>query len=189
MLSGSCAGIIATFVSHPLDTVKVRFQTSKHDSLTLRHCIKDIYHFEGLRGFFKGVTSPMIGRTPITAILFGSREFAIRKLNNFENLGINTKMAMSGAFAGFCYTNVAFVFDLLKVRAQFDKKKQINYKQEISRIYREEGLKGFLNGYQGMLLRDFPGFAFYFMSYELIKRNLSSFDPQTEEQSTLKKGA
>eukprot|EP00354_Favella_ehrenbergii_P007097 CAMPEP_0170454628 /NCGR_PEP_ID=MMETSP0123-20130129/2814_1 /TAXON_ID=182087 /ORGANISM="Favella ehrenbergii, Strain Fehren 1" /LENGTH=98 /DNA_ID=CAMNT_0010717399 /DNA_START=338 /DNA_END=634 /DNA_ORIENTATION=+ len=98
-------------------------------------------------------------------------------------------MAMSGAFAGFCYTNVAFVFDLLKVRAQFDKKKQINYKQEISRIYREEGLKGFLNGYQGMLLRDFPGFAFYFMSYELIKRNLSSFDPQTEEQSTLKKGA
>lgn len=29
MLSGSCAGIVGTFVSHPLDTVKVRFQVSQ----------------------------------------------------------------------------------------------------------------------------------------------------------------
>ena len=28
MLSGVCAGIVATFVAHPLDTVKVRFQVS-----------------------------------------------------------------------------------------------------------------------------------------------------------------
>jgi membrane-associated protein len=26
--------------------------------------------------------------------------------------------AETGLFAGFCYTNVAFIFDLLKVRAQ-----------------------------------------------------------------------
>ena len=48
MLAGSCAGLVATFVSHPLDTVKVRFQVSQHDKLTLGRCISDIYRFEGV---------------------------------------------------------------------------------------------------------------------------------------------
>ena len=63
------AGIVATFVSHPLDTVKLRFQVAKAEqNLTLRACIKDIYMYEGVSGFFKGVLSPMVGRTPITAM-------------------------------------------------------------------------------------------------------------------------
>ena len=52
MLSGSCAGLVATFVSHPLDTVKVRFQVSQHDRLTLGRCISDIYRFEGVSTLF-----------------------------------------------------------------------------------------------------------------------------------------
>ena len=69
MLSGSMAGIVATFVSHPLDTVKLRFQVAKAEqNLTLKVCIRDIYMFEGVQGFFKGVLSPMVGRTPITAM-------------------------------------------------------------------------------------------------------------------------
>ena len=79
---------------------------------------------------------------------------------------------MSGGIAGFYYTNVAFVFDLLKVRAQFNKTTSIRYGQEIRRIYQTEGPKGFLKGYQGMFLRDAPGFAFYFCSYEYFKRQL-----------------
>ena len=48
MIAGSCAGIIGTFVSHPLDTVKVRFQTSQSTELTMRRCIRDIYCNEGV---------------------------------------------------------------------------------------------------------------------------------------------
>ena len=62
-------------------------------------------------------------------------------------MGINKKTALSGLVAGICYTNVAFVFDLLKVRAQYNKKAQIKYYAEIKRIYSSEGLKGFYRGY------------------------------------------
>lgn len=48
MISGSCAGIVATFVAHPLDTVKVRFQVTTNDKLRLRECIVDIYRREGV---------------------------------------------------------------------------------------------------------------------------------------------
>ena len=68
------------------------------------------------------------------------------------------------------------MFDLLKVRAQFNQRAQIRYVDEIKRIYRTEGPRGFLKGYQGMLLRDVPGFACYFFSYEYLKRQFGIAD-------------
>lgn len=34
-----------------------------------------------------------------------------------------------------------------------------------------------MKGYQGMMLRDAPGFAWYFMTYELLKRNIADLNP------------
>ena len=49
IVSGICAGITATFVAHPLDTVKVRFQTQLvSDNITIRQCMSDIYLREGV---------------------------------------------------------------------------------------------------------------------------------------------
>jgi hypothetical protein len=39
-------------------------------------------------------------------------------------------------------------------------------------IYRTEGLKGFTRGYSGMLLRDGPGYALYFVIYDRLKTML-----------------
>ena len=96
----------------------------------------------------------------------------MRKSNEYECLPLDFKNFLSGFFAGFCYTNVAFIFDLLKVRAQEQKTKQMSYSKEIARIYSEEGIKGFSRGYQGMLLRDGPGFGVYFAIFEMNKRHL-----------------
>jgi hypothetical protein len=79
---------------------------------------------------------------------------------------------LSGAFAGFVYTNVAFIFDLLKVRAQETKDSQMSYKKEIIRIFKQDGIKGFSKGYQGMLMRDGPGIGIYFTAFEFNKRHL-----------------
>jgi hypothetical protein len=69
IIAGICAGISSTIISHPLDTVKVRIQLSK-TPLPVRQCFADMYRVEGLRGFWKGVTSPVVARSPISAILF-----------------------------------------------------------------------------------------------------------------------
>ena len=93
-----------------------------------------------------------------------------RKLNEYEYLSVWQRDFLSGGFAGFTYTNIAFVFDLLKVRAQHNKTENMSYQKEIARIYRTEGMRGFLKGYQGMFIRDTPGFAVYFGVYECFKR-------------------
>merc|ERR1712159_972139 len=112
----------------------------------------------------------MVGRSPIAAVMFGAREKA-RQVLEPRDLRWQYKSALSGMFAGFCYTNVAFVFDLLKVRKQFRELSSMSYATEIKIIYRTEGLRGFLRGYQGMMIRDAPGFAIYFTMYETMKRN------------------
>lgn len=113
----------------------------------------------------------------------------MKKLEPYSNLGENTRMALSGVFAGFWYTNTAFIFDLLKVRKQHSRQQPKTYTEEIKHIYKTEGLRGFLKGYQGMMLRDAPGFAWYFTFYEWSKRKLgvSEADKGTPEFETKSK--
>jgi solute carrier family 25 (mitochondrial carnitine/acylcarnitine transporter), member 20/29 len=67
---------------------------------------------------------------------------------------------------------VAFIFDLLKTRAQISKYKTMSYREEIQKIYETEGFKGFTRGWAGMFLRDAPGFGLYFCLFEAFKRGL-----------------
>lgn len=46
----------------------------------------------------------------------------------------------------------------------------MSYREEISKIYKNEGFMGFTRGYSGMILRDSPGFGIYFTLFELFKR-------------------
>ena len=89
-------------------------------------------------------------------------------------------MMLSGGFAGFCYANVAFIPDLLKVRKQYIETKPKSYLEEISHIYRKEGLRGFFRGYLGNVLRDGPGYAWYFTFYEWSKRKCGVSDAVKE---------
>ena len=94
-----------------------------------------------------------------------------RKLNEIEYLSAWQKDFLSGGVAGITYTNIAFIFDLLKTRAQNNKTENMSYRNEIARIYNTEGMRGFFRGYQGMFIRDTPGFGIYFTCYEMFKRS------------------
>ena len=81
IIAGIAAGLVSQVVSHPLDTIKVRFQLETK-SVPLRHIVSDIYSKEGIRGFLKGMLSPLLGRTPVAATLFYAQGFAYRSLSD-----------------------------------------------------------------------------------------------------------
>ena len=81
-----------------------------------------------------------------------------------------SKQAIAGACAGFVFANIAFPFDLLKVRKQANLHQEgVSYRQELTLIYKAEGMRGFTRGYWGLLIRDVPGFAIYFGAFEGFK--------------------
>jgi hypothetical protein len=61
--SAACAGFVSSTATNPIWFVKTRLQLD-HDSnskMNVRECIKRIYHQNGLRGFYKGITASYFG--------------------------------------------------------------------------------------------------------------------------------
>mmetsp|Transcript_21183 Transcript_21183/g.18798 ORF Transcript_21183/g.18798 Transcript_21183/m.18798 type:complete len:115 (+) Transcript_21183:3-347(+) len=79
--SGFISSSIAKYVGHPLDTIKVRIQVSG-DQMKLHHHFSNIFHKEGIRGFYKGAISPVLGTAPVIASLFAINDFSKRKLKD-----------------------------------------------------------------------------------------------------------
>eukprot|EP00347_Sterkiella_histriomuscorum_P018732 403344388 len=183
-LSGLCAGMVSSFVSHPIDTVKIRMQLQAQGAnLKLVPTVSGIYYHEGVRGFYKGVLSPIVGKAPLASVVFSSLTFSKRQLQPY-NLTDTQRTLISGFFAGICYANTALIFDFFKIRAQNTKNSTMSYREEIKRVYLKDGLLGFTRGWTSIVIRDAPGLAIYFTLFDTFKRWLSI--PQIEAQIKLK---
>lgn len=71
-----CCGIIVT---HPLDTIKV---IEQNYGQTKRSAVINIYQSEGLKGFYKGFTSPLLIIGPSNAVFFGVYGTIVKLLGN-----------------------------------------------------------------------------------------------------------
>ena len=70
LLPGAVGGISLVLVGHPFDLVKVRLQTSPVPSL--KHCLMEIIRGRGFRGFYQGVTVPLLGVMPVFGMYYGT---------------------------------------------------------------------------------------------------------------------
>lgn len=61
------------------------------------------------------------------------------------------------------------------------------YKDEINRIYKTEGLRGFYRGFVPQFFRDCPTMGVYFLSYNYLQRFLFGLDPNAHIKVTEKK--
>lgn len=170
--STGCAGLL---VGHPFDTVKVHLQTQDVKNPQYRgafHCIKSIMAKESFRGLYRGMSSPMLGTSAINAIVFGVYGNVQRFSSNPDSYSSHF---MAGAFAGFTQSIICSPMELAKMRLQLQMdrigaKKFTGPTQCLSYIYRCEGLAGVFRGLSATALRDVPGFASYFVSYEYLMR-------------------
>ena len=130
--AGTIGGFVGKLVEFPMDTVKVLLQT-QHD-LTTRDCIRKLYHTEGLSGFYRGVTIPLLGSMAEISCLMTSYGFAKRYLGersvHRRVLHLLTsccspgtelpmwKLALAGGFAGIGVSAVLTPVELIKCRMQ-----------------------------------------------------------------------
>ena len=73
-IAGCIGGCVGVAVGHPFDTIKVRLQTQ--DALRpkfkgMLDCIGQTIKAESVRGFYKGMSSPMASVAVINAMVFG----------------------------------------------------------------------------------------------------------------------
>lgn len=146
---------------------------------TMMHCGVAAVKREGVRGLFKGVISNTLGSAPIFSVCFAAKEVASRAMEPIKmNEGLKSYLA--GSFGGLvcCITTVPA--EMLKCRAQANKYQFINYRELLSQLWRDKGIRGVYQGWWITVLRDVPACGFYFWTYEEVCRNFikEDYSPQ-----------
>ncbi|XP_030753270.1 mitochondrial basic amino acids transporter [Sitophilus oryzae] len=163
---GGCAGVI---VGHPLDTVKVSLQTQDVKNPKYKstfHCLQTIFVKDGIRGIYRGMSSPLLGVAGINAIVFGIYGNTQRCMKDPDSL---TTHMIAGGIAGFVQSFICSPMELAKSRLQVGDKCK-DPLDCLKKIYRNEGVKGLFRGLNLTILREVPAFATYFVSYEMLTR-------------------
>ncbi|MEQ2222557.1 hypothetical protein ILYODFUR_027502 [Ilyodon furcidens] len=112
-VAGSISGAVGIAVGHPLDTVKVRLQ-AKCVYKGIFDCVARTYLNEGLHGFFKGMSFPVLTTGLANSIVFGSYSNALDYLSQSDcNLPSHCKQASSvQVFAAGCFSGIVQVRSL-----------------------------------------------------------------------------
>jgi solute carrier family 25 carnitine/acylcarnitine transporter 20/29 len=170
--AGGAAGVLA---GHPLDTVKVRLQTSPHGTYRgTWHCFASIVRTENVKGLYKGISSPLASLTFVNAIVFGVHGTVAKQFSDRQ--AILTHF-IAGCCAGLAQSFISAPTELLKLRVQLQKDTaHASFRspyQCLRHILRTSGPKTLYRGMLATQLRDCPGLGVYFASYEFMARKMS----------------
>jgi hypothetical protein len=75
-VAGAAAGAVNLLVGHPMDTIKVRLQTTSAAQFSSPlDCAIQTIRNEGVSGLYKGIVPPFIGRIVTGSVMFGAFDF------------------------------------------------------------------------------------------------------------------
>jgi len=185
-LAGAFAGVTNTFLSAPIEHVRIRLQTQPHGAARLYKgpldCIRKLSSHEGvLRGLYRGSAVTVLREAQAYGVWFLTYEYLMNadaKRNNIERKEISTlKVALYGGLAGEMLWLASYPLDVVKSKMQTDGfgEKMIykNMRDCFAQTWRQGGMAGFWRGLSPTLLRAMPVSAGTFAVAELTMRLIS----------------
>jgi mitochondrial ornithine carrier protein len=156
--------------------------------------IKDVFRYQGIRGFWHGQLGTLIRETGGCAAWFGSKETAtllfrkynsshsptlVREPQNLPTTGNPLaplplwQQACAGASAGMSYNFLFFPADTIKSRMQTvsvnSTAKRARFWEEGTAIWRSYGVRGLYRGCGITVARSAPSSAFIFIIFDALK--------------------
>ena len=186
VLAGTAGGVGLVVVGHPFDTLKVRLQTQSHSHpryAGLLDCVQQTYSAEGLRGFYRGVASPLLGQMLFNAIQFMAYTRAKELVGGLRGRSPAASLEVSdyfaaGALTGLAVSLVECPIDLFKTQLQTQvfqpQPRFTSLPQTVAFIARGYGVRGVFQGLGPTLTRNVPAVASYFGCYEWVRRTLAA---------------
>ncbi|KAJ2132164.1 mitochondrial thiamine pyrophosphate transporter [Coemansia sp. RSA 1807] len=170
-LCGATAGLISRAIVSPLDVVKITLQleTARNTPHTVTSCASRIMRTEGMRGFFKGNLSAEYLYLTYGAMQFLAFGAVDRALQN--RVPKRIRSFVGGALAGATATCVTYPLDLLRTRfvaQQLEFRVHATLREAVTKIYRDEGVRGFYRGLGPACVQIMPYMGIVFTSYDVL---------------------
>eukprot|EP01116_Phalansterium_solitarium_P001586 TRINITY_DN1139_c0_g2_i1.p1 TRINITY_DN1139_c0_g2~~TRINITY_DN1139_c0_g2_i1.p1 ORF type:complete len:320 (+),score=90.62 TRINITY_DN1139_c0_g2_i1:118-1077(+) len=185
-LAGSVAAVAGLAVGHPLDTIRVRMQTSDvgvYRSAT--DCFVRTIRNEGVAGLYRGFSSPLFGITILKSAMFGTYGYFI-SLQQRWHPGHGHELpswrhGIAGAGAGLIVGCVSAPVDRVKILLQTQRQRvwhggiaSVQFTGPID-IIRKLGTVGLFQGVGASMARETVGTGTYFFAFHALKH---SFKPE-----------
>jgi len=151
-MKGCMSGMFGIVLSHPVDSIKTFYQTSKMNKLELSTTKPSFkYNFTNL---YRGITSPLLGVGLEKALVFGTYNYF------FNNMNCSTEL--SGAISGLTAAIIVSPYERIKIMKQTNQ--VVTSAMYMSPTFLFKGLSA-------TFTREVPGFAIYFSTYEALKKH------------------
>jgi len=183
IFAGTCAGINVTLVGHPFDTLKVRLQTQPSDHKVysgLKDCFYKTLKWEGPRGLYSGIQSPLLGQMFFRAVLFtayGEAKWFFSREGK-KRMDVIEYFYAGGIAWGFS-TLAECPIDVFKTQLQIQIIKSKTIKDFIPeyrgffdcvfKITKLSGIKGAYQGFTPHLMRNIPAGAVHLGTFEFVR--------------------
>lgn len=180
-LAGGFAGLTNSFLSGPIEHIRIRLQTQPHGANRLYNgpidCIRKLAAHEGvLRGVYRGQMVTYFREIQAYGVWFLSFEYMMNqdaKRNNVKREDIPSwKVGLYGGVAGEFLWLGSYPFDVVKSKMQSDgfgsQRKFSSMTDCFRKTMAAEGFGGFWKGIGPTLLRAMPVSAGTFIVYVLI---------------------
>eukprot|EP01084_Bolivina_argentea_P208668 355670_1 len=183
LLFGTVAGITAKTCTAPLERLTTHRQASIDTTYTVQSIVRDIYHEEGILGFWRGnginVFRASIQKGSLFALNDFFRSLTIDNMHTESHLATNESIVLSfmcGAMAGLGSTLITYPLDPVKTVNQATIHKQ---KWPAMTIwYSLSQNRGYLKGPWIAALPTFAGTTVYygvkFMAFDVLTRYIDS---------------
>ncbi|GAP83555.1 putative amino-acid transporter arg-13 [Rosellinia necatrix] len=195
--TGAFSGAFTSIVLTPIELVKCKVQvpSSVDGSVpkvpSVMSVIRDVYKYEGVRGFWRGQMGTFLRESGGCGAWFGSKETTTKMFHLLNERSATSQLekdalatealplwqqAVAGASAGMSYNFLFFPADTVKSRMQTSpvggSSQNRTFMQESRALWTQHGLRGFYRGCGITVLRSAPSSAFIFMVYDGLKRHL-----------------
>ena len=183
LVCGTIGGSVGCVAGHPLDVVKHRMQSGGAWASTA-HCVRMTWQREGLRGFYKGLLSPLVGVGAYQAVCFASFDWASRQLDVSDrgSAAELKRTLVAGTFSGVCTVFVTAPTDHVKIQLALQtesladaKKARYSSSFHCARVaLATGGVRTLYRGFAATLCRDVPSTTIYFAAYHWTKSALKA---------------
>jgi len=173
LLAGGLAGVPVSLVISPVELIKCRTQLSHTLKMgsTPTSAVKYIIKADGYKGFSRGMSATLAREIPGNAVFFSVYNGLTKVLPQEEVSSRCLSSLTAGGMAGMAFWTAIFPFDLIKTRLQItSSKKNKSLLGELSKVYRQQGMKGLYAGLTPTLIRAFPANAVQWLAWDLTSR-------------------
>jgi hypothetical protein len=171
LIAGGTAGAIGIAIGNPFDVIKVRMQTMPDKYHSAIECARHIIKSDGMKGFFRGVTSPLVAQFIMNSIIFTTNSVVMRILEADRarhSPGKPLNVLIAGCAGGLTSCLILVPTDVVKCSLQVETALIRSYESPIQCAYsilHNEGIGGLYKGFATTALREIPAFGIYFSCY------------------------